>query len=129
VGQAVTSPLILLVDDSDDIRDLYMLYLSSIGLRVDGASNAVGGIARAFAIGPDLIVMDLNMPGMTGIEAIERLKTDARTRCIPIIVLTADTRPETRRAVLDACGDSFVTKPCLPPALAAEIRRVLQRAS
>src|SRR5262245_35527060 len=79
---------ILLVDDFDDNREMYAEYLEYSGFRVTQASNGHEALARAFEQPPDLIVMDLSLPGMDGWEATRRLKADSRTKSIPVVALT-----------------------------------------
>jgi len=119
------SPLVLVVDDMSDMRDLYSFYLRYVGLRAETAADGLEAIVKARALKPDLIVMDLMMPGITGIEAIRRLKEEGLTQGIVIIALTASHDPEMKRAAVEARCDSFLTKPCPPEALMAEIRRLL----
>jgi two-component system cell cycle response regulator DivK len=119
------SPLVLVVDDMSDMRDLYSFYLRYMGMRAESAADGLEALVKARELKPDLIVMDLMMPGITGIEAIRRLKEEELTRGIVIIALTASHDPEMKRAALDARCDAFLTKPCPPDALTAEIRRLL----
>jgi two-component system cell cycle response regulator DivK len=118
---------VLIVDDTQDTRDLYAHFLGFQGIRALLAASGEEGIEIAIASRPDLIVMDIMMPGMTGVEAIRRLKADARTTGIPIIALTASHDPKLRAEVKSACCDSFLTKPCMPGRLADEIKRLLAR--
>lgn len=121
------SPLVLVVDDEPDARDLYSLYLRYAGIQADTASNGLEAVAKAADRLPDLIVMDLMMPGLTGIEATKRLRADAKTHGIRIVAVTASHDVTTHRAALDAGCESVLTKPCAPEKLAAEIYRVLGR--
>src|SRR4051812_7019627 len=82
------TPLVLVVDDFPDNRDMYMQYLEFCGMRVAEAQNGHEALQQAFELLPDLIVMDLSLPGLDGWEATRRLKADARTRAIPVIALT-----------------------------------------
>jgi CheY-like chemotaxis protein len=80
-------PLVLIVDDDDDTRFLYAESLQALGYRTAGEADAERGIAAAFRLLPDAIVMDIGMPGMSGIEATRALKADPRTsRCIVVVV-------------------------------------------
>ncbi len=96
-------PLVLLVDDFQDNREMYAMYLEHAGLQVAEAGNGHEALDQAFRLLPDLIVMDLSLPGIDGWEATRRLKADERA----------------------AGCDAFVTKPCLPEQLLSEIRKVL----
>jgi CheY-like chemotaxis protein len=119
------APLVLVVDDHADARELYVLYLRHAGIRAATAVDGADALVKARDLMPDVIVMDVMMPGITGIEAMQLLRADAKTRQIPVVVLTASHDEDTRRAALDAGCDCFLTKPCPPEELAAVIRRVV----
>lgn len=118
-------PLVLVVEDYQDAREMYCEYLRFSGFDVIEASNGLEAIERATADLPDIILMDLALPRMDGWEATRRLKADARTSPIPIVALTGHALPGFSDSAQQAGCDSFVTKPCLPDALVAEIRRML----
>ena len=86
-----------------------------------------GGLTGAADRVPDLIVMDLSLPIMDGWEATKRLRADARTTSIPVIVLTGHALSGTSDAAKNLGCDAFVVKPCLPEALEREIRRLLEQ--
>jgi CheY-like chemotaxis protein len=119
------SPLILVVDDYQDAREMYSEYLQYSGFRVAEARNGNEALEQAFALKPDLILMDLSLPGMDGWEATRRLKADAATRHIPIVALTGHALAGASEGARRAGCDSFVTKPCLPDDLVVEVRRML----
>jgi CheY-like chemotaxis protein len=118
-------PLVLVIDDSDDARELYSVALTLDGLSVEGATNGEEGVRKAAELLPDLIVTDLAMPVMDGWETIRRLKADERTRRIPIIACSGD--DDTLRGTLDAPADVLLPKPCPLQLLVSEIRRLLRR--
>jgi len=118
---------VLIVDDNRDMRDLYAAYFKHKGLETHTAEGGEEALRAALRVRPHVIVMDLMMPEITGIDAIRQLKLDARTRDIPVIALTGNLAEEMRQAAFEARCGSFVTKPCRPDALLAEIRRVLAR--
>jgi CheY-like chemotaxis protein len=120
-----TQPLILVVDDYQDAREMYAEYLQFSGFRVAEARNGNEAVEQAFALTPDLILMDLSLPGMDGWEATRRLKGDDRTRHIPIVALTGHALAGASEGAKKAGCDSFVTKPCLPDDLVIEVRRML----
>jgi two-component system, cell cycle response regulator DivK len=124
-SSARPAPIVLVVDDEPDVRDLYTFYLRFTGMTADAATDGLDALAKASDLLPDVIVMDVMMPGVTGIEATRRLKSDARTAGIRIIALTASHAPDVRRDALDAGCDEFLTKPCPPEVLAEAIHRVL----
>jgi CheY-like chemotaxis protein len=119
------APLILLVDDFQDNREMYAMYLDHSGIRVAEAGNGHEALEQAFALLPDLIVMDLSLPGLDGWEATRRLKADPRTRHIPVLALTSHALEGFSEGARAAGCDGFVTKPCLPDRLLAEIRTML----
>jgi CheY-like chemotaxis protein len=118
-------PLILVVDDYQDAREMYAEYLRYSGFRVAEARNGNEALQQAFALKPDLILMDLSLPGMDGWEATRRLKADASTQHIPIVALTGHALAGASEGARRAGCDSFVTKPCLPDDLVVEVRRML----
>ena len=118
-------PLILVVDDYQDAREMYAEYLQFSGFRVAEARNGNEAVDQAFALLPDLILMDLSLPGKDGWEATKELKADSRTRHIPIVALTGHALAGASDGAKKAGCDSFVTKPCLPDDLVVEVRRML----
>lgn len=120
-----TAPLILVVDDYQDAREMYAEYLQFSGFRVAEARNGNEAVEQAFALKPDLILMDLSLPGMDGWEATRQLKSDERTRHIPVVALTGHALAGASEGAKRAGCDSFVTKPCLPDDLVVEVRRML----
>ena len=119
------SPLILVVDDYQDAREMYAEYLQFSGFRVAEARNGNEAVAQAFSLRPDLILMDLSLPGMDGWEATRLLKADDRTKHIPVVALTGHALAGASEGAKKAGCDSFVTKPCLPDDLVVEVRRML----
>jgi CheY-like chemotaxis protein len=119
------APLILVVDDYQDAREMYAEYLHFSGFRVAEARNGNEALQQAFDLKPDLILMDLSLPGMDGWEATRRLKADASTTHIPIVALTGHALAGASEGARRAGCDSFVTKPCLPDDLVVEVRRML----
>jgi len=122
------APLILVVDDYQDAREMYAEYLQFSGFRVAEAKNGNEAVEQAFALKPDLILMDLSLPGMDGWEATRRLKADEATKHIPIVALTGHALAGASEGARKAGCDSFVTKPCLPDDLVVEVRRMLSTA-
>ena len=118
-------PLILVVDDYQDAREMYAEYLQYSGFRVAEAKNGNEAVTQARALKPDLILMDLSLPGMDGWEATRVLKADEETRHITIVALTGHALAGASEGARKAGCDSFVTKPCLPDDLVVEVRRML----
>ena len=119
------SPLVRVVEDYQDAREMYAAYLQFSGYRVAEATNGLEAIEQAHSLMPDIILMDLALPKMDGWEATRRLKMDPATRHIPIVALTGHALAGHAEGARQAGCDSFVTKPCLPDALVAEIKRML----
>ena len=120
-----TGALILVVDDYQDAREMYAEYLQFSGFRVAEARNGNEAVAQARSLKPDLILMDLSLPGMDGWEATRVLKADDATKHIPIVALTGHALAGASEGARKAGCDSFVTKPCLPDDLVVEVRRML----
>jgi len=118
-------PLVLVVDDFQDNREMYAEYLAFSGFRVIQAANGKEALDQAFANRPDIIIMDLSLPVMDGWEATRRLKADQRTNAIPVVALTGHAMQGHSKGAIEAGCDSFVAKPCLPDQLVAEIRKML----
>jgi CheY-like chemotaxis protein len=108
---------------------MYAAYLSFSGYRVAEATNGIEAIEKALELRPDIILMDLALPRMDGWEATRRLKLDDRTKEIPIVALTGHALAGHAEGARLAGCDAFVTKPCLPDALVAEIQRMLSARS
>ena len=118
-------PRVLLVDDYPDAREMYAEYLEFSGFEVVEAENGMEALQRAVETSPDIILMDLSLPVMDGWEATRRLKADKRTAPIPVVALTGHALAGISEGAKKAGCDAFVTKPCLPDALVAEIKRLL----
>jgi len=120
------APLVLVVDDVDHGREIFAEYLEFRGFRVSTACDGLEALEKAFELLPDIILMDLSLPGIDGWEATRRLKDDDRTRAIPVIALTAHALASAHERAWKAGCDAVVTKPCLPKDLEQEVRRHLQ---
>jgi CheY-like chemotaxis protein len=124
-AETLDHPLVLVVDDFLDAREMYAEYFMFSGFRVAEAANGVEALEKAIDLVPQVILMDLSMPGMDGWEATRRLKADERTKDIPVIALTGHALTGFQESARLAGCDAFVTKPCLPDTLVAEVRRLL----
>jgi CheY-like chemotaxis protein len=120
--------LVLIVDDYQDCREMYAAYLTLAGFHVLKAADGRDAIAIARRTVPDLILMDLGLPGIDGCEATRLLKQDPLTRDVPVIALTAQTLPDAE--TLDGAGfDGLIMKPCLPDELAERVAAAVRRPS
>ena len=120
--------VILIVEDEPDIRDLIVLHLTREGFRCRTASNGVDALHEARAARPDLIVLDLMLPGLGGLEVCRRLRAEPATASLPIIMLTAKADEVDRVVGLEMGADDYVVKPFSPKELVARVRAVLRRA-
>jgi CheY-like chemotaxis protein len=121
----VSRPTLLVVDDTLDTRELYALYFRSVGFTVVTAHDGTAGVTLARDARPDIIVMDLTMPGLDGVAATRQLKSDERTRRTPVIILTGYPTRAIQDGALAAGADAFLTKPCLPEELEKHVQRLL----
>ncbi|HEX6203708.1 MAG TPA: response regulator [Thermoanaerobaculia bacterium] len=121
------APLVLVVDDVADGREIVGEYLKLSGYELDSAADGVEAVQKAQDLLPDVILMDVWLPKMDGLEATRRLRQDPRTKEIPIIALTAHGLASARGKALEAGCDAVITKPFLPEALEQEIERQLAR--
>jgi two-component system, cell cycle response regulator DivK len=106
---------VLIVDDNEDTREMYAWCLRAAGWFVETVANGADALCAAPAFEPDVIVMDLGLPVVGGLDAIERLKREEDTKHVPIVALTGYTTRE--REARAAGSDAFVVKPCEPDAL------------
>ena len=117
--------LILIVEDDADSYELYSDFLASAGYAIAGANNGVDAISSALKLVPDLVLMDLALPGLNGLEAARRIRNDARTRHVPIIALSGMVLDGYIEAARLAGCELFLEKPCPLKWLLFEIRRRL----
>ena len=122
-------PLVLVVEDYQDAREMYAAYLQFAGYEVAEAADGVEAIDKTRELLPDIVLMDLALPRMDGWEATRRLKSDPRTKHIPVVALTGHALAGHAEGAREAGCDAFVTKPCLPDALVEEIKRLLDSQS
>lgn len=118
---------ILVVDDYPDALEIWSLYLRSLGYEVDTADDGLKAVEQAHNHPPDVIVLDLELPGITGFEAAIRLRQSPDTSHIPLIAATGYSHVKQLDQARDSGFDSIVVKPCEPAALVAEVERLLQR--
>ena len=119
------APKVLVVDDHPDNRDWLMKLLRSIGFSVRGADNGEAAIQRWEEWSPQLILMDVHMPVMDGIEATRRIKSDPRGKQTSIVALTASAMDQDRRIAAESGADDFLAKPCLEGELLEKLRTLL----
>ena len=120
------SRLILVVDDEPGVLDVAQMYLAREGFRVTLAADGLAALAAAEREPPDLIILDLMLPGLDGFEVCRRLR---RTSDVPIIMLTARDEDVDKIVGLELGADDYITKPFNPRELAARARAVLRRSA
>jgi len=118
---------ILVIDDEKDLVELVRYNLNKDGFLVHSALDGEAGLAAALRELPDLIIVDLMLPGMDGLEVCRSLRSESRTARIPIIMLTAKSAESDRVVGLELGADDYITKPFSPRELAARIKAVLRR--
>jgi two-component system phosphate regulon response regulator PhoB len=120
---------ILVVDDEEDLLELVNYNLSREGFRVECVATGEAALAAARKNLPDLIVLDLLLPSVDGLEICRRLKADEKTKHIPIIMLTAKSEESDMVTGLELGADDYMTKPFSPRVLLARVRAILRRKS
>ena len=115
---------ILLVDDEANIRDLNAMYLEKEGFSVEHAANGNDAINRFEQIQPQLVVLDVMMPGMDGFEVCREIRRDSD---VPILMLTARSEDVDKIVGLELGADDYMTKPFNPRELVARVKRILHR--
>lgn len=118
------APKILLVDDDAELLDMLGAYLERDGFDVRAVTDAQAGVAAALSGEHQLVVLDVMMPRMTGLEALGRIRKSSR---VPVLMLTAKGDDTDRIVGLELGADDYVPKPCTPRELAARIRAILRR--
>lgn len=117
---------ILVVEDTEDNRRILRDLLSSAGYELFEAIDGETGVALAATHRPDLILMDIQLPGLSGVEAIARLKADRALSHIPIIAVSSYAGTDDAAKAVEAGCAAYVTKPFSPRALLARVRDYLQ---
>ena len=118
---------ILIVEDEQDIADLIGFNLQRAGFEVIKAYDGIVGTEMALRERPDLIVLDLMLPGRDGYSVFRELRRDTRTTAIPVIMLTARAQTEDRIQGLEAGADDYLTKPFSPKELMLRVQAILKR--
>lgn len=117
---------ILIIEDDTKTANLLRLYLHQDGFRVSIASDGVSGLKLARSLGPDLIVLDLMLPGMDGIDICRTVRAESS---VPIIILTARSTEDEVLRGLELGADDYISKPFSPREVVARVRTVLRRAA
>jgi two-component system phosphate regulon response regulator PhoB len=120
---------ILVIDDEKDLIELVRYNLEREGFEVRGALDGETGLAKAMQELPDVVLVDLMLPGIDGLEVCRLLRAESRTAGIPLIMLTAKAAESDRVVGLELGADDYVTKPFSPRELTARVRALLRRTS
>lgn len=115
-------PVVLVVDDIEDNREIYSATLRKAGFAVETAADGAEAVMRAQMIRPDVIIMDLAMPGVDGWDATRRIRALPELAGVVILAVSAYVDGVSRKLALDAGCNDFVAKPCLPATLVERIR-------
>src|SRR5574337_631162 len=118
---------VLVVEDEPDIRDLLSLHLAREGFEVRTAGTGPQGLREVRSKPPDLVILDLMLPELDGLEVCRRLRHDPDTASIPVVMLTAKGDEADRVVGLELGADDYVTKPFSPKELVARVKAILRR--
>jgi phosphate regulon transcriptional regulator PhoB len=129
MSQKAGNKKILVAEDEQDVLQLVASNLKSAGYQVLKAEDGESALEQARNALPSLVVLDLMLPGMSGLEVCKVLKSDAATKPIPVIMLTAKAEEVDRIVGLELGADDYVTKPFSPRELVLRIRSILRRAA
>src|SRR5579871_1879300 len=118
---------ILVVEDDPDIAELIVRYLEKAEFAVERAANGREALDAMAARLPDLVVLDLMLPQVAGLEVCRRIRSDTRTAAVPVIMLTARAEESDRIVGLELGADDYLAKPFSPGELVARVRALLRR--
>jgi len=125
LSTATAAPTVLIVEDDPETRHFYEVIFEQDGFRIEQAHNGLQAFEKAKDARPDLILTDIAVPGIDGIELCRRLRADERTRSIPVLAITGYGDRHYPDRVIDAGANHVLTKPCGPDVLVSEARRLL----
>ena len=123
----MSDPTILVAEDERDIRELIVITLQLGGFNVVDVPNGEEAVKKAEEINPDLILMDVRMPKMTGYEACKALKANNKTRDIPVVFLSAKGQEAEVSTGLELGAEEYFLKPFAPDELSARVNQILTR--
>jgi CheY-like chemotaxis protein len=124
-GELKRPPRVLVIEDTKIIQQLVAVTLRPLAVEIEARYDGASGLEAAIESSPDVIVLDIGLPGLTGWEVLTRLRSDPRTRHVRVLVLTAHAQEEVRTKALQDGADKFMTKPFLPQMLRDAIASLL----
>jgi DNA-binding response OmpR family regulator len=122
------SELVMVIEDEKEIRDLIRYNLERAGFRVNAFADGDEGLERLFASRPDAVVLDLMLPGRSGLEVLREVRAEPATRDLPVVVLTARSAEMDKLLGFEHGADDYLTKPFSPRELVARLKALLRRA-
>lgn len=125
----MTATKVMVVEDHQDTRELLKYNLTSAGFEVATSEDGLSGIKLAASFKPDIIILDLMMPGLDGLDVCRRLKADANLTNVPVIMLTAKGEEIDKIVGLELGADDYVVKPFSPRELVLRIKAILRRST
>ncbi|HVM11651.1 MAG TPA: response regulator [Actinomycetota bacterium] len=120
-------PHVLLVEDYDDAREVCAALLEAQGYRVSTATNGVEAVEKAQEEHPDVVLMDLSLPLMDGVTAIQKLKQQGETKDIPVALMTGHVAGKRSEDAQSSGCDMVIAKPCMPEELESRIKELLAK--
>lgn len=114
----------LIIDDNRQTADALAQMLEVLGFEAQLAYGPSSGIALLGHLVPDLILLDINMPGIDGLEVLAYLRREPRLNAVPVIIVTSDDQPETRRRAFQVGAQGFILKPVTLDVIESELRRL-----
>jgi len=122
-------PTILVVEDEEDLRDIVIYNLEREGYKTVGVESGEEGLELAISLKPDLVLLDLMLPGMNGMDVCRNIKQDSNTKDIPVIIVSAKGEEVDIVSGLELGADDYLTKPFSPRILLARVRAVIRRSA
>ena len=117
-------PRVLIVEDDPETRQFFVDLLNAHGFRTDPAHNGLQALEKALASPPDLVLADIVVPGIDGLELCRRLRADSRTRSVPVLAITGYEDRHYRARAMEAGADRVLIKPLEPDVLVRELREL-----
>jgi two-component system phosphate regulon response regulator PhoB len=122
-----SAPTILVVEDEEDLRDIIIYNLDREGYQTIGVESGEQGLEQAISLKPDMLILDLMLPGMSGLDVCKQVKQNNDTRGMPIIIVSAKGEEADIVSGLEMGADDYVAKPFSPRILLARVRALLRR--